>query len=56
MLILDSEKVMSMRMMLGQEADMGSVDLDLQVTLEDPRRCLEEEWRFHLVFVCVSSG
>lgn len=44
MLILDSEKVMSMRMILGQRADKGLVDLDPQVTLEDPRRCLEEEW------------
>lgn len=56
MLILDSGKVMSMRMMLGRGADKGLVNLDLQVTLEDPRRCLEEEWRFHLAFVCVSSG
>ena len=43
MLILDSVKVMSMQMMLGQGADKGLIDLDLQVTLEDPRRCLEEE-------------
>jgi hypothetical protein len=42
--ILDSGKVMSMRMMLGRGADKGLVDLYLRVTLEDPRRCLEEEW------------
>ena len=47
---------MSMRMMLGQGADMGLVNLDLKAMLEDPKRCLEEEWRFHLAFVCVSNG
>lgn len=56
MLILDSRKVKLMRMMLGREADTGSVGLDLQVILEDPRRCLEEAWWFHPVFVCASSA
>ena len=44
MLILDSVKAMSMRMMLGRRADKGLVDLNLQVTLEDPKRYLVEEW------------
>lgn len=56
MLILDSEKVTSMRMMLGRGADKGLVDLNLQVALEDLWRCLEEGWSPHFVFVCVSSA
>ena len=35
---------MSMRMMLGRGADMELVSLDLQVTVENPKRRLEEAW------------